>query len=271
MTDWKDGSISSAEITVAELYEFTLTDATVLRFTTFEFDIEFEGNVYTAAPIDRTVTDKDSDLSMAEITVTVPRDDAYITTEQLFNRYLDGSVLKITWIDRADHTAKRIHIVGKAGEVSYNVSAVQIAYKNEFNDFKKTIPVRRYTEGCNHSMYDVQCTLLKANTEVTGSAQSGSGTSLIIDPTRTEGDGYFDLGYIEFTSGANNGSQRAVSIYEVGEINLMTPLLNTVGIGDTYKMYPHCKKTYESCKDDFSNEINYGGFQDIPRPEEAMI
>lgn len=266
---------SSPLLKLAELYEFTLADGVTTQYlTTYGKNILFESDAYMKAPITRTRNRQTSDLSVGETRLTFPRMSPWITPDSILRRYLDKATLKVTWVDRDDHNNKRVAFRGIAGQVSFNEFTVDITFKNRFVLFRKQIPIRMYTEGCGHQMYDGRCKLIQSNYEVTGTATvpvSGQTKSNLFDASRTEADGYFDLGIIEFTSGQNAGLRRWVKRYEfdgfyfIGErIDMFEDLPYLPQTGDTYKMIPHCKKTYQSCKDDFSNELNFGGFEDIP-------
>jgi len=261
---------SASKLFLSELFEFTLKDGTILRYTTYGQPITYLTNVYTNAPLTRTPHTQDSDLSVGQTRVLFPRVSPWLDPTKLLNRYLDNAGIKITWIDRTDHNNSRVVFVGDSGNVNYNQLTCEVVFKNLLNLFHKKIPRRRYTEGCGHTMYDDDCKLIRALFEVTGSAEAGSTKGIINDSTRAEADNYFDLGIIEFTSGLNNGVKRWVKRYTVGVIELFIDLIFTPQVGDTYKIVPHCKKTYTSCKVDYSNELNYGGFQDIPDPTDTL-
>ena len=265
-------AVANTEITLAQLFKITDADGSIFYFTSYERDIVWsvDGNTYLAIPIKADPAKKSSDLSVGEIKVIVPRSSEYLSVEKLFERYLDNAEVVVTWIDRSNHSNYRINFVGEIGEVNYNKTTVDIALKNELNMFRKTIPRRLYSESCGFSMYDNDCKLLKANFEETGSAEFGSTTTIILDSTRIEADKYFDLGYMELTSGVDIGDKRFVCRYITGEIEVLIPFKHDP-TGEDYKIYPHCKKTFDSCKDNFSNELNFGGFQNIPKPSEVLI
>jgi uncharacterized phage protein (TIGR02218 family) len=265
-------AVAGEKITLAQLFKVTYADGGIFYFTSYERDITWsvDGNTYLAIPIKADPAKKDSDLSTGEIKIIVPRSAEYLSVEQLFNRYLDNAEVIITWIDRNIHTNYTVNFVGEVGEVNYNKSAVDITLKNELNMFRKKIPRRLYSESCDFSMYDSDCKLLKSNFVATGTIEFGSTTTIINDATRTEDDRYFDLGYVEITSGADIGHKRFVCRYEVGEIEVLIPFLHD-NVGEDYRIYPHCKKTFDSCRDDFSNQLNFGGFQNIPKPSEVLV
>jgi len=256
---------------LAELFTFTLRDGTILRYTTYGIDIVYDGNTYIHAPIVRTPHTQDTDLSVGETQITFPRVSPWTDPERLLSRYLDNAQVNILWLDRSLHSNKRVVFTGDTGEVSYNQVTVLATFKNLMNLFHKKVPRRKYSEGCNHRMYDTLCKLVRAVYEKTGTVESGSTKTAIIDSARVEADKYFDLGILECTSGQNNGEKRWIKNYTVGRIDIFVDLPYTPTISDTYKITPHCRKTYISCSGDYSNELNYGGFQDIPDPMEAAI
>jgi len=101
----------------------------------------------------------------------------------------------------------------------------------------------------------------------TGAVEAGSSTVLIIDTAnRTEADGYWNNGIIEITSGVNDGEIRMVKeSNSSGNIDIIIPLPNTPGIGDTYSIERGCDKTAMMCKMKHDNWINFGGFKALPK------
>ena len=83
--------------------------------------------------------------------------------------------------------------------------------------------------------------------------------------------GYFDLGYIVWTSGANTGTVSAIKSYLAGGIvNFFKPLLNLPHTGDTFTAYPGCDKQIATCDHKFSNLSNFEGMSFIPSPETTV-
>jgi len=266
-------TLSGKQIQLAKLFKVTYIDGTISYFTSFESDFVWsvDSNTYESIPIISDPSEKNTDLSVGEVAIILPRHSDYVNVEKLFYRVLDNAEIQIGWVDRTNHTNYGLRFIGEVGEVNYNNSTIEITVKNELNDFKKTIPKRVYTEGCDHTMYDALCGLSKTVLKVTGTAEAGSSITIINDSGRTETDDYFELGRITMTSGNNNGEKRLIKAYTTGVIEVLVYFPSAIQIGDTYEMIPHCKKTYDDCKDNYSNQLNYGGFQDIPSPEEAIL
>lgn len=90
-----------------------------------------------------------------------------------------------------------------------------------------------------------------------------------IRPPTTNGNGYFALGTIQFTSGGNAGSTRVVeSSSDSGSAAMRVPLFGVVAEGDQFKIVPSCDHTMAGCTR-FNNIARFGGTPFIPVPEAA--
>jgi len=266
--------VTSAEkLKLAELYKIVLSDSSVYYWTDFEKGEQFifDNHTYTPIPLMRSdLVRRTSTLSAGEKTITIPRHSDYITPSKLNDRYLDNATLTFYQVDRTDLTKYRIGFKGKTGNVDYDYHAVSITFVNIFNFSRRKLPKILYEDSCPYRIFDSDCKLIKSAWAATGSVDSGDANT-INDSGRTEADDYYNFGYVEMTSGNNDGEERMVSSYTQGVINVFPDFTNVVSAGETYKIYPHCQRTRTLCNSIFSNATNYGGFRHIPRPEEALI
>jgi len=76
--------------------------------------------------------------------------------------------------------------------------------------------------------------------------------------------GYFDGGLITFTSGLNDGFSQEVKSYVPGQITLHLPMPYAIAAGDTYSMVAGCDKSLATCRDRFSNVVNFRGEPYLP-------
>jgi uncharacterized phage protein (TIGR02218 family) len=93
--------------------------------------------------------------------------------------------------------------------------------------------------------------------------------SVITDSSRAEADDYFAYGNLTMTSGDNDGISREVRSFSTGEFILFQPFPYDVEVGETYSVYAGCNKQLATCRDKFSNVINFQGFPDKPQRDEA--
>jgi hypothetical protein len=76
--------------------------------------------------------------------------------------------------------------------------------------------------------------------------------------------GYFDRGLITFTSGPNTGLSMEVKSYTPGQMILVLPMPYVVAVGNTYSLIAGCDKTFPTCRDRFSNVVNFRGEPYLP-------
>lgn len=133
----------------------------------------------------------------------------------------------------------------------------------------QNFPRNVYQAQCLHTLYDAGCTLTKASFAVTGTAHSGSTPSSIVTGLANP-DGYFALGTITFTSGANAGITRSVATYLSGAIVPIGPFPFAIAVGDGFTAYPGCDKLFSTCSTKFSNTAHFRGYDRIPSPENAV-
>lgn len=76
--------------------------------------------------------------------------------------------------------------------------------------------------------------------------------------------GYFDYGLITFDTGANAGLSMEVKAYTTGQIVLQLPMPHPVEVGDTYTLIAGCDKSMATCRDRFSNLVNFRGEPYLP-------
>lgn len=128
--------------------------------------------------------------------------------------------------------------------------------------------------GCGYDLGDDDCRVdlyayQEAGTVTTISALNASlqaSERIFIDSSRSEADGYWEGGLIEWQTGANAGQISEVKDFvpSTGQITLWDALISPIAIGDTYIISPGCDKSFETCKAKFANGVNFGGFPHLP-------
>lgn len=87
-----------------------------------------------------------------------------------------------------------------------------------------------------------------------------------------EADGYYNYGYMEWTSGANAGTISEVKVYtfltNILEFQLKSGL--DIVVGDTFDLYPGCDKLVDTCHSKFNNLVNFGGFPTVPGVDKVV-
>ncbi len=88
-----------------------------------------------------------------------------------------------------------------------------------------------------------------------------------IDAARTEANTYYNPGIIEMTGGtaANIGEKRRVVEVSGDNFFIEKRFSSDVEAGDEYSIERDCDRTFEECKDKFSNDANFRGHRYIPQ------
>ena len=86
------------------------------------------------------------------------------------------------------------------------------------------------------------------------------------DTSLTAADGHYNGGKITWLTGDNSGLTFDVKRYQsvTDTVELYEPTPYAIQTGDTANIYQGCDKTLETCRDDFSNIVNFQGFSYLP-------
>lgn len=121
---------------------------------------------------------------------------------------------------------------------------------------------------CSHTVYDAGCTLSKSTFTSTGTIAAAVSTSSF-NTSLTQADGYFDLGVIQFTSGANAGYSSTIKKYlhASGNIQVVIPFPAPVAPTDAFSVYPGDDRLLSTCTNKFANRAHFKGIPFTPVPE----
>ena len=132
------------------------------------------------------------------------------------------------------------------------------------------MPTNLIASSCINTLYGPACTLSKATYTSAGAVSTGTNGATTFSSNLAQATGYFDLGYILFTSGANNGLQRTVKTFvSGGNVTVVSPFPSAPANGDTFTITAGCTHTQAICQSKFNNLANFRGFPYVPPPETA--
>ena len=137
-----------------------------------------------------------------------------------------------------------------------------------------TFPRNYFLSACNHCLFDAGCGLSKASYAVSGTVTSAATPTLTTFASScTQADGWFALGSVVWTSGANKGIVCPVKAYANanGAFTIIYPAGAVPAVGDTFTAYPGCDKTQATCTTKFSNQAHFRGFPYVPTPETLEV
>ncbi|MCE9561883.1 MAG: DUF2163 domain-containing protein [Planctomycetes bacterium] len=281
--------LASRQFYVADLYTFTLVDGTVLRYCAGDQTITANSLLYTAGGQTGPYFDRTGNkakchwkcgVEVDTLTFDVLPGSATVQGVAFLSAVrqgvFDGAEMQLerAFMPAYGNTAAGtvIMFTGRVAQVVAGRSLATFTVNSHLELLNLNLPRNLYQPGCVNTLFDASCGLNRATFAVTGTASAGTIAS-VINATLAPATGYFDLGSIVFTNGANSGVSRSVKAYtkgSPGSLSLIQPFPVTPSPGDTFTAYPGCDKMQSTCQNKFGNLANFRGFPFVPNAETAI-
>jgi uncharacterized phage protein (TIGR02218 family) len=253
--------------TIATLWLVTRTDGQVFGFTDHDRNLEVDGVTYEAASgYTRSAVRAQLGLAVDNLELDGALDSDNITAADIRAGLWDYAAVRISLVNWADLSQGQARLkTGKLGDLRTMRNGFQAELRGLTQHLQQSAG-RLYMPGCDANLGDARCGINLALFTITGTITGVTSPRVFADSGRAEADGYFDGGKITWTSGNNVGTSMEVKSYLLsgGAIALQLPMAYDVQVGDTYSMHAGCDKTFATCRDKFSNVINFQGFPHLP-------
>lgn len=253
--------------TTAWCLRIVCVNGTVLRFTTYPYDLTMSNaTVYkTDSGYEQTAYTADTTMASSAVDIEGFVGVGGLTRDQVASGVLDNArvyVFKCNYlVPVEDYEPVSSGFFGKSSldDGRYKIEAMSLI------DALSQSVGKAYTAACSRTFGDAGCTIDLAAIDVTGALTGVSSATVIVDSSRAEASAYFTAGTLQFTSGNNAGlkAQEVKNFTAGGTIETFEPWFYTPQIGDTYVMVPGCRKRLVDCQA-WSNVINFFGFSNIP-------
>lgn len=263
---------------LARLFTLTRVDGTVLRFTDHDKAlIDWDGNTFsptdgpttTAIRTESGLQEQNADL------LGVLSDSAISREDVLAGRYNEceitialvdwrfpwagGQAIRTTtvWIDRVSFAGD---------EFQAEVSGV--------TRFLQRRKGQLFTVSCWKELGSTECGInLSSYTDASCEVDTEEGNHFKFtssDPTGATG--LYDDGYIEWTSGNNDGLKFPVKSWDSStqEIVLRVPTPLPIQVGDEFTIVGGCNKSASDCDTKYSNLAEHGGWRFLPTTERVV-
>lgn len=244
-----------------ELYRFTW-GTNIYRYNSGDEPFVDGDDVYEPLPIERGRTDINSTGQVSKLVLRVPRDfpvaGAYLSNVPGRTIWLD--VIRLHLTDGAT-PEQVIYWSGRVANTRWVGSIAELHCEPVDAMLNRECLRRSYQWACPHMHYADECGLVKDAWALTlaGSDLTPSGADLAATAIGGYADGYFTNGWIM----QNDLYQRHITAHTGNTITLVEPL-GTIGATDNIRVFAGCDRTFDTCKNKFGNQDNYGGFLFIP-------
>lgn len=267
----------------AELYTFATADAQAFRFTSGDRLISVNGNAFALGPkIERSQVRLSVGIEVDTLNVDLHAEPAVMLgalplVQAFAQGLLDNGTLRVERLYLDNSNAQQGTLLVFAGRIGQVVTtrghvAVEVLSHTELLDVM--LPSGVYQPSCRNTLYDLFCGVSRAAQAISRTVTAGSGAArrqFNADFTASAGtaDGWFTLGVVKFTSGANAGISRTVKRHTGagGLVEVINPWPYVVAGGDAFDAWPGCDKTMATCTAKFANLQRFQGEPFVPLPE----
>jgi uncharacterized phage protein (TIGR02218 family) len=266
-------------LTIAELYEVTCQDGSIARFTSHGEDITYNGDLYTAIPMQRGKIGMHSDLQVDKVSlelglIGITVGSKAYTMPQLIKRgFLRQARVRIFAVDYELLTWEKFRFDGYITDtIGYNSGVLSLQIGSILDRLQDKFPKLTYSEFCPHRVYGSYCGLNADTYRESGAVLFGSTRARIYADVflyANQAAGYWMRGELIITEATDEeyNVSRTILTHGDGYVDLMLPFHGTPSTGSSFNVLPGCDKSGQTCDEKFGNYENFLGFEYIPRPE----
>jgi uncharacterized phage protein (TIGR02218 family) len=259
--------VAAGSLTWAWFAEIIRTDAYALRLCGGTRDAVIDGDTYTASDgltISSIASSVGLSVDNGKFTLG---DSAIVLREDILDGLWDGAKYRLgqyNWASPSDGVV--VWAAGWLGEAEPRLGA----YDFEFRDLRQALQqdtTRVHEFACPYVLGDARCTQdLTAFTIAAVPLTSVTSTRIFAASSLAAAAGYYTEGRLLFTTGANaNGIWRQIQAHATGGVMTLTrPLLRAASVADQFTIIAGCDHQPATCRDKFSNKVNYGGCDTKP-------
>lgn len=257
--------------TRARAWRLVRADGLTLGFTDHDRDLAFDGTVFRAgAGMTARALAQATGLAVDNTEATGALTDAGLTEPDILAGRWDGARLTIWEVDWTDPASRRILFRGSLGEIARQGGA----FRAELRGLTEALQQgggRVFGAVCPAVLGDARCRFdlsaegYSVDTRIVGVAAEGGEVEITPLPQPA---GWFTEGRVRFLDGTAAGLQAVVRAdLAAGDLRRLAlwaaPGLRPAA-GDAIRIEAGCDKRFVSCRDKFSNVVNFQGFPHLP-------
>lgn len=264
--------LAGEALTLCSCWQIEFADGAVLGFTDHDADIGFGGIVHEAASgLAAGAVERSAALSVDNTEITGALSSDRITDADIAARRYDGAKLRHYTVNWQDPEQRLLLATFRFGELTREGVAFRAELVSPVMAALDQTIGRRYERACSADLGDAACGI-----DLPAMAREGV-VEAVSSPTQIRVGGIGDLkprwlrgGRLTVTSGENAGRSVEIADHLLPEgggsalISLWQSLPAACLPGDTLSLAPGCDKRFATCREKFSNHLNFRGFPHLP-------
>lgn len=272
---------SGAPLLKADIYRVKLRNGTIYRWSGGDVALQVAGNLYTLGPgIRRTRVRWQVGIQTDTMTLTLTD-----IAGDLFNGQTLAAFVRAGGFDGAELRVEKVFwgvaSAGPVGSLHWFTGFIDDADGSRheaelrISSFTKLldvlVPGPIYGTQCANTVFDAVCGLAASTFTVNGSATTATNSFRnTFGHGLAQAAGWFSLGRITMTSGANVGITRTCKQHTSTQLIALQPWPFAVAPGDTFAIVAGCDNLPTTCTSKFNNRLRYRGQPLIPVPETTL-
>ena len=204
-------------------------------------------------------------LGVDDLEVTGALDDSGLTDADLARGAYDGAAVELVLVDWTDPETRIVLFAGALGEVARERGA----FTAELRGLTHALAQPRgriYQRSCDAALGDSRCgvDLTLGLHRAEGEVGEAIGSRAFTAPALEGHGGVFERGRLVWTGGANQGAASEVRRHRDAAVELAETPAMPIAAGDGFVVTAGCDKSFGTCRDRFSNALNFRGFPQMP-------
>lgn len=263
--------LASGVTTLCWCWRLMRKDGAVFAFTDHHRDLSFSNTLFRASS-GMTATDIEASIGLGvdNLDVMSRLSDDMMSEKELSAGLFDGAdidVYRVNWKAPSQRVLMRS---GSVGEVTRG----DTAFKAEIRGLSHELQQERgrlYQYQCDADLGDQRCGVNVASPTFRGDgvvAEASSQRRFVVTGLNDFSAGFFGGGLLTWNSGANAGRRVEVRRHVNGadgvEIYPWHAPSEPVVAGDTFQVTAGCDRRLDTCRNRFSNAVNFRGFPFMP-------
>ncbi|AWN54706.1 DUF2163 domain-containing protein [Methylobacterium sp. 17Sr1-1] len=270
-------SLASGVTTLCTCWIVTRTDGMRLGFTDHDEDLTVDGVACSAeSGATGTALEQGTGLTADSLEIVGALTSGRLAEAELARGLFDGAAVAVWRVDWSSPADRVLVLSGTVGEVSRGPTAFTAEVRG-LADRLNQPRGRVYQRSCDALLGDGRCRI-----DATAPAIRGAGTVATVGSARSVtasglagyASRWFDAGRLVWTTGANAGAAVEVRAHArtgpLAVLDLWEPMPAPIAPGDAFQVVAGCDKSLASCRDKFSNVLNFRGFPDLPGNDYAV-
>ena len=263
--------LDTGATTLCWCWRLTRADGLVLGFTDHDKALTFEGTIFEAfSGFSASEINDSIGLNVDNLEVAGALQSQSLNDDDLAAGYFDDARVEIFRVNWQDVSQRVLMRVGSLGEIKRDQSAFTAEIRG-LSHYLQQPKGRLIQFGCDADLGDGRCgiDLNDPSFNALGVVIGAIDKRIVqVSGLDTFAPDWFTRGLLRWTSGDNSGQAGEVKRHSVVGTNILIELWQdvafTIQAADGFKVTAGCDKQFTTCRDRFSNVLNFRGFPFIP-------